>query len=210
MKDSENYIVLLSQLAPNECSRAALSEPDLMQRAEKMLQNADKVGCRKYITAKAVTEGNPKLNLAFVANLFNTLPGLEPLTEEEKAALDEWLFNSVGDRESRAFALWLNSLGVDPFVNNLFEDLRDGLVLLQAMDKIHVNSVNWKVVNRKKPLIRFKMVENTNYVIVLGKSFKYSLVGIQGADITDGNKKLTLGMFLCIFLRVIFSHHGNM
>ena len=55
----------------------------------------------KYVTPKAVVQGNPKLNVAYVANLFNNHPGLEPLSEEEKAALDEWLFRSEGDREAR-------------------------------------------------------------------------------------------------------------
>lgn len=102
-----------------------------------------------------------------------------------------------------AFALWLNSLGVDPFVNNLYEDLRDGLILLQAFDKVHPGSVQWNKVNLRRPMIRFKKVENTNYAVLLGKSFKYSLVGIQGADITDGIKKLTLSTlslhFNCYF-----------
>lgn len=42
-----------------------------------VLSNADRIGCRKYLTAKSLVAGNPKLNLAFVANLFNTWPGLE-------------------------------------------------------------------------------------------------------------------------------------
>jgi len=194
LKDSENYVVLLNQLVPEKCSRAALNEQDLLQRAELMLQDADKIDCRQYVTPKSITKGNFKLNMAFVANLFNKHPGLEPLSETEKAALDDWLFNSQGDREARAFALWLNSLGVDPFVNNLYEDLRDGLVLLQAFHKIHRGSVEWKRVNTKVPLSRFKMVENTNYAVDLGKQFKYSLVGIQGADLTDGIKNLTLSL----------------
>jgi len=118
---------------------------------------------------------------------------LKPLTEQEKAALDEWLFASEGDREARAFALWLNSLGVEPFVNNLFEDLRDGLILIQAVGKIHPNMVDWKKVNKGSPITsKFKRVENCNYAVVLGKSMKFSLVGIGGTDIQDGNKKLTL------------------
>jgi hypothetical protein len=31
------------------------------------------------------------------------------------------VFPEEGSREARAFALWLNSLGIDPYVNNLFE-----------------------------------------------------------------------------------------
>lgn len=89
-----------------------------------MLQNADKLGCRKYLAPKTLVAGNPKLNFAFVANLFNKHPCLEPLSQADKSKLDENLFDSAGDREARAFALWLNSLGVDPFVNSLFDDLR--------------------------------------------------------------------------------------
>ena len=94
-----------------------------MERAEQVLQNADKLGCRKYLKPKTLVEGNTKLNFAFVANLFNICPGLEPLTVAEKSTLDEWLFKSEGDREARAFALWLNSLDVDPFVYSLNNDL---------------------------------------------------------------------------------------
>ncbi|KAJ1888486.1 fimbrin, partial [Kickxella alabastrina] len=98
------------------------------------------------------------------------------------------------DREARAFALWLNSLNVDPFVNYLFEDLKDGLVLLQAFDKIFPGSVNWKRVNTRVPLMRFKQIENTNMVVDLGKAHRFSLVGIQGADITDGVPMLVLAI----------------
>jgi len=37
-------------------------------------------------------------------------------------------------------------------------------------------------------------VENTNYAVELGKQKSFSLVGIQGADITDGQRILTLGL----------------
>jgi len=89
----------------------------------------------------------------------------------------------------------MNSLGCDPFVNNLFDDLQDGLVLLQTLDKVHPGLVDWKKVNRQTPITsKFKKVENTNYVIALAKSLNFSLVGIQGSDITDGIKNLTLGL----------------
>lgn len=195
VKDGENYTILLSQLVPSECSRAPLQEKDLHRRAEMILESAGRIGCRKYLTPKTMVSGNPRLNLAFVAHLFNTHPGLEALTEQEQGTVEENLFDSEDDREARAFALWLNSLGVDPFINYLFEDLQDGLILLQAMDHIHPGLVDWKrKVTTKTPVTsRFKRVENTNYVVMLGKHLGYSLVGIQGADITDGSRTLTLG-----------------
>lgn len=195
LKDGENYTILLNQLAPDLCSKAPLQTSDLLQRAEQVLQNADKLGCRKFLTPRALVAGNPKLNLAFIAHLFNLHPGLDPITEEDKVEVEE--FDAEGEREARVFTLWLNSLEVDPTVISLFEDLKDGTVLLQAYEKVIPGSVNSKFVNKRPAsgeLSRFKAVENTNYAVELGKANKFSLVGIEGADITDGNKILTLGL----------------
>ncbi|CAO3649967.1 unnamed protein product [Mucor hiemalis] len=190
--DGENYTVLLNQLKPESCSRAPLQERDLHRRAEMILDNAEKINCRKYLTPTALVAGNPKLNLAFVAHLFNTHPGLEPLSEEEAPEIED--FDAEGEREARMFTLWLNSLNVEPGVYNLFEDLQDGLVLLQAFDKVEPGIVNQRMVSKKQPLSRFKQIENCNYAVALGQQLRFTLVGIQGADIVDGQKTLTLGL----------------
>jgi len=36
-------------------------------------------------------------------------------------------------------------------------------------------------------------LENCNYAVELGKQLKFSLVGIAGQDLNDGNATLTLG-----------------
>ncbi|KAG0749606.1 hypothetical protein G6F23_000902 [Rhizopus arrhizus] len=190
--DGENYTILLNQLKPELCSRAPLQERDLLKRAEMVLVNAEKIDCRKYLTPTALVAGNPKLNLAFVAHLFNTHPGLDPLTEEEAPEIEP--FDAEGEREARMFTLWLNSLNVEPGVYNLFEDLQDGLVLLQAFEKVAPGVVNWRAVSRKQPLSRFKQIENCNYAVHLGQELRFSLVGIQGSDIVDGQRTLTLGL----------------
>ncbi|GAN11708.1 fimbrin, partial [Mucor ambiguus] len=190
--DGQNYTILLNQIKPDECSRAPLQEQDVMKRAEMVLQNAEAIGCRKYLTPKAMVSGNPKLNLAFVAHLFNTHPGLEPLTEEEAPEVEP--FDAEGEREARMFTLWLNSLNVEPGVYNLYEDLKDGLILLQAFDKVQPGLVQWRMVSKKQPLSRFKQLENCNYAVRLGQENGFSLVGIQGADIVDEQKTLTLGL----------------
>lgn len=204
--------MLMNQLKPDICSRQPLQTPDLLQRAEEVLQNADRLECRKFLTPTSLVAGNPKLNLAFVANLFNTHPGLEPITEEEKAEIDD--FDAEGDREARVFTLWLNSLDVQPTVQSFFDDLRDGTVLLQAYDKVIPGSVNWRHANKApadgRELSRFKAVENTNYAVEIGKQNKFSLVGIQGADITDGQKMLTLGMVWQLMRRDIVSTLANL
>jgi len=130
-------------------------------------------------------------------------------------------FDAEGEREARVFTLWLNSLGVEPAVFNLFNDLRDGLIILQAFDKIAPGSVVWRRVAKPKEggvkpyvepvegeegdedigvtpnqstLSRFKRVENCNYSVELGRQTGMHLVGIQGADIVDGSKTLVLGL----------------
>ena len=197
VKDGENYTILLNQLSPENCSRGPLQSRDVLQRAEQVLQNADKLGCRKFLTATSLVAGNPKLNLAFVAHLFNTHPGLDPITEDDKLEVED--FDAEGEREARVFTLWLNSLDVQPAVNSVFDDLRDGNILLQAYEKVIPGSVNWRHVNKAPAggggeLMRFKAVENTNYAVELGKQNRFSLVGIQGADITDGQRTLTLAI----------------
>ncbi|KAL9935066.1 hypothetical protein V8E36_006142 [Tilletia maclaganii] len=194
--DGENYTVLLSQLKPESCDRAPLQQTDLLKRAEAVLQRADAIGCRKYLTPGSMVAGNAKLNLAFVANLFNTWPCLEPLEEAPPVEIED--FDAEGEREARVFTLWLNSLDVDPGVYNLFEDVKDGLVILQAFDKVIPGSVSWRRVSKPKEgqaeLSRFKMVENTNYAVDLAKASNMHIVGIQGADIVDGTRTLTLGL----------------
>jgi plastin-1 len=71
IQDSENYLVLLNQLGGQKCPLYGMQETDLIKRAELMLQNADRLGCRKFVAPTDVVNGNPNLNLAFVANLFN-------------------------------------------------------------------------------------------------------------------------------------------
>jgi len=62
---------------------------DLPQRAERMLGEADKIGCRAFVSSNDVIKGDAKLNLAFVANLFNMYPALEPPTDLDLGALRE-------------------------------------------------------------------------------------------------------------------------
>lgn len=86
LADSENYLVLLNQLSPQQCGLQGLQERDLNRRAELMLQNADRLGCRKFLSPSDVVHGNAKLNLLFVGNLFNEHVCLE---DDRRDALEK-------------------------------------------------------------------------------------------------------------------------
>ncbi|KAL4609072.1 hypothetical protein GN956_G24130 [Arapaima gigas] len=171
---------------------AALRCKDL-KRAECMLEQADRLGCRQFVTAADVVRGNPKLNLAFIANLFNTYPALK---KPENQDID-WSSIEGETREERTFRNWMNSLGVNPRVNHLYVDLADALVIFQLYEKIKV-PVDWNRVN-KPPYPKLggnmKKLENCNYAVDLGKNqAKFSLVGIAGQDLNEGNRTLTLAL----------------
>jgi hypothetical protein len=198
IKDSEAYIYLLKQIAPAEygIDTSNLRTSNLEQRAEKLLCDADKMACRKFVRPVDIVKGNAKLNMAFVANLFNTYPGLTPT--EEFTGLSDFDLNEMDEtREERTFRNWMNSLGVKPFVNNLYSDLDDGMVLLQLFDAVQPGVVNQQRVNQppfKKMGANMKKIENLNYAVELGRAMHFSTVGIQGKDIFDGIKPLTLAV----------------
>uniref|UniRef100_H9G9I2 Plastin-3 n=1 Tax=Anolis carolinensis TaxID=28377 RepID=H9G9I2_ANOCA len=202
IKDSRAYFHLLNQIAPKgqkegepqiDINMSGFNEKDDLKRAECMLQQADRLGCRQFVTPADVVSGNPKLNLAFVANLFNKYPAL---TKPENQDID-WTLLEGETREERTFRNWMNSLGVNPHVNHLYGDLQDALVILQLYEKIKV-PVDWNKVNRPpypKLGANMKKLENCNYAVDLGKHpAKFSLVGIGGQDLNDGNPTLTLAL----------------
>merc|ERR1712113_320668 len=196
VKDAKVYTVLLKSIGEDKgCNMDPLKWSDDNKRANQVIANAQKIGCKPFLTAKDIVDGNDKLNMAFVAQLFNTCPGLKEVNVEEQKELAGLLDDDEGDsREERAFRMWMNSLGVKKlYVNNLYEDARSGMVLLKVIDKIEPGSVKWRKKVERRPNNKFKKISNNNYALELGKAMKLSLVGIGGQDITARNKKLILG-----------------
>ncbi|ODM95696.1 Plastin-3 [Orchesella cincta] len=205
ISDSEIYTVLLGEIAPEDsgvCIKEAFYERDPLRRAELMLQEAEKLGCRSFVTAQDIVKGVHKLNLAFVANLFNNYPGLD---KPDSAELSQFLENIEETREEKTYRNWINSIlpmtdkgfgGGTSHVNWLYSDLADGLVIFQLYDIIKPGIVDWHRVHRKFSKLRkfMEKLENCNYAVELGKQLKFSLVGIAGQDISDGNPTLTMAL----------------
>ncbi|TDH74323.1 hypothetical protein CCR75_003050 [Bremia lactucae] len=192
VQDATAYSVLLHHIAPQHCDVCNELIPE--ERAAHVIQNARRLKVETFIKPRDITSGNPKLNMSFVAQLFNTCPALDVI-EEELKVLEEILYDDVGDtREERVFRMWINSLAIDEvYVNHLYADLSDGMKLLKVLDKIQKGIVAWNKVNMVAPN-KFKQVENCNYCVVLGKQLKFSLVNVGGADIFEGAKKMILSI----------------
>ncbi|XP_020494368.1 plastin-1 [Labrus bergylta] len=203
IKDSRAYFYLMDQIAKQEelemkrrikIDMSGLNVRDLDKRAELMLQQAARLDCRQFVSPHDVTSGNSKLNMAFVANLYNMHPAME------KVHMHNGLQNAhleAETKEEKTFRNWMNSLGVSPYVNYLYSDLIDGLIILQLYEKVNV-PVNWKRVNMPPyPYLgaNMKKLENCNYAVSLGRDVAhFSLVGIGGQNLNEGSPMHTLAL----------------
>ncbi|XP_061984515.1 fimbrin-5-like isoform X2 [Populus nigra] len=191
LKDGKAYAYLLNVLAPEYCSPSTLDTKDPKERAKLVLDHAERMDCKRYLKPEDIVEGSPNLNLAFVAQIFHQRNGLT--TDSKKISFAEMMTDDVQtSREERCFRLWINSLGIVTYVNNVFEDVRNGWILLEVLDKVSPGSVNWKHASKPPIKMPFRKVENCNQVVRIGRHLKFSLVNVAGNDIVQGNKKLLL------------------
>lgn len=148
--DSKALLYVLNQLDKEKCTLEAIDEPDELKRAENMILQSQKIEVADVASARDIIKGNAKVNTIFVAEIFNTRHGLQELTKEEYEAASMLDDDIEGSKEERAFRFWINSLGIeDVFITNLYEEVRDGLVLLKVMDKIKPGIVDWTKVAKK-------------------------------------------------------------
>ncbi len=135
----------MHQVKPAHCRLITGSVP--MERATQAIANARRYGVDAFMQPKDICDGNKKLNMSFVAQLFNTCHGLT-ITEEERAAFDlsSLEMDDAGDtREERVLRMWINSLNMeDVYIQNLFHDLDDGVVILKLVDEIRPHTVEWR------------------------------------------------------------------
>jgi hypothetical protein len=197
LKDSVALVQVLNSLDKEKCSLAPLQEEDLVKRAENLIKNAESIGVPALVRASDICSGNQKLLTVFVAELFNTKHGLEELNEEEKEAYEKAgiIDDDVeGSRDERAFRFWINSLNLeDIYVNNLYEDVKTGIVILKVCDKLSPGCVNWKTVD-KNPNNKFKCGVNCGQITEVCKKLGLKIPGIGGSDFVEGNKKNILAV----------------
>ena len=189
LKDSKALLYVMNQLDSNQCGLEAIDEADDLTRAQKMLDNSVKLGVPDVAGASDICKGNVKVNTIFVAELFNAKHGLEELTKEQydaAALLDD--DNSNDSKEERQFRMWINSLQIeDCFVVDLYDDVRDGLILLRVMDKIQPGSVNWKNIKLNCKNV-FDRNFNCDEVEKVARDLGVKLVGVGAEDVREGNK----------------------
>ena len=156
LKDSIALLHVLNRLEPSKCSLDGIREEDTVRRAEMMINNAESIGVPSIVRPSDITSGNVKINTVFVAQIFNLKHGLEELTAEEYEKAKLLDDDIEGSRDERAFRYWINSLNIDDvYVTNLYEEARDGLILLKVIEKLDNTVIDWKKIE-KNPNNKFK------------------------------------------------------
>ena len=180
---------VLNQLDSGKCSLDGIDNEDLGARAKTMISNGTALGVPEIVGSREITSGNVKTCTLYVAEIFNTKHGLEELTKEEydaAAMLDD---DIEGTREERAFRLWINSLGIDGvYVDNLFDECKDGILLCKVIERIKEGLVDWKKIDMA-PKNDFGRNINNNTACDAAKKMGLKLIGVGGVDITKGDRK---------------------
>ena len=91
--DGEVYAILMEEITEGKLGTAGLLQrvrsagSGKLARAQVVLDQAGRLGCRKFVTAEDIAQGNSRLNLAFTATLFNAFIGIHLPSEDEIRAL---------------------------------------------------------------------------------------------------------------------------
>ena len=196
LKDSEALLYVLNRLDKKACPLDALTDENLETKAGKMIANSIALGVPDLISPRDILACNTKINTIFVANIYNTKHGLEELTEEELNAIGILDDDIEGTREERVFRLWINSLNIPGvWIEDLFEECKDGVILCKVVDKVAPGSVDWKRVE-DPPKNHFGRNGNCGEALKAckdkDKGLGLKMIGIGGNDIVNGDRKCIL------------------
>ena len=81
----------------------------------------------------------------------------------------------------------------DCFIENLYEEVRDGLVILRVCHRIDNASVDWSK-PKMKPKTIFDKNHNCDLAAEAMKFLGVKMIGVDSTDIRDGHKKNILAM----------------
>lgn len=135
VQSCENWCVLFKQIAPNQAQEAGVDEvmkiSDPTQRAEALLEVADKLDCRQFTTAKDIVACRERLNLAFTATIFNAHIGITLPTEAEI----ERLMKELEDMRNMIVDCLESKAELDNIIQGYFSEQAEILAEIAVLEK---------------------------------------------------------------------------
>uniref|UniRef100_A0A5K3ELW0 Calponin-homology (CH) domain-containing protein n=2 Tax=Mesocestoides corti TaxID=53468 RepID=A0A5K3ELW0_MESCO len=127
-----------------------------------------------------------------------TLSSVEEMTPEQKIS------SKRGEQEhvqKKTFTNWMNTYlsKINPplQVNNLFEDIKDGIILIRLLEVLSKESLPVNIATAMKPAHR---LSNVKTALDFLNTRKIKLVNVNPLDIVDGRPKIVLGLIWTIIL----------
>ena len=115
-------------------------------------------------------------------------PGSSPFSEDH------------AEVQKKTFGKWLNGLlseedDPDLLVTDLFHDLRDGRLLLAALERL-----TGRRLRRERGGLRVHALSNVGAALSVLREERVKLVNVNNVDVVDGNPKITLALVWAIIL----------
>ena len=114
----------------------------------------------------------------------------QTFSEEERTAYVKVINSSLADDP-----VCKKYLPIDPNNNEIFDRIKDGVILCKLINKAQEGTIDERVINTKDNMNIFQQVENLNLAISAAKSIGLNVIGLNYDSIMDGkNYIMVLGL----------------
>ena len=127
-------------------------------------------------------------------------------------------FQTFSEEERTAYVKVINSslaedpvckkyLPIDPDNNEVFDRIKDGVLLCKLINKAQEGTIDERVINTKENMNIFQQVENLNLAISAAKSIGLNVIGLNYDSIMDGkNYIMVLGLMWQV-VKIVVMHN---
>ena len=135
----------------------------------------------------------------------------QTFSEEERTAYVKIINSSLADDP-----VCKKYLPIDPESNEVFDRIKDGVILCKLINKAQEGTIDERVINKKENMNIFQQVENLNLAISAAKSIGLNCIGLNYDAIMDGkNYIMVLGLMwqvvkLVVMRNIQLKHHPEL
>ena len=177
LKDGEIFTILLNDIAPETCDKSPLDESDPVKRAEKVIENARKLGVDTAVPPEGLANGNPELTKLFLGEIYNAYAN--PFDANEKECYCKMINKLLGDDPELK-----DKLPVDPKSNDIFKKMKDGVILSKLINLAAPGTVDERVIAKDPGMKQEDKLNNLNLTINSAKSIG-CLIEATPEDVLD-------------------------
>ena len=177
LKDGEIFTILLNDIAPETCDKSPLDESDPVKRAEKVIENARKLGVDTAVPPEGLANGNPELTKLFLGEIYNAYAN--PFDANEKECYCKMINKLLGDDPELK-----DKLPVDPKSNEIFKKMKDGVILSKLINLAAPGTVDERVIVKDPGMKQEDKLNNLNLTINSAKSIG-CLIEATPEDVLD-------------------------